>query len=346
MKKLFLFFAVFLCVALLFADAGDVQDINACEYARKARKVSVWKEYLKSYPEGACKFEAQMKLEKAAKKKEKKKAKLKSVQNGDLEWSETAEFKADYEDAKAACDQINTKGDSGWHLPTIDELRTLIVDCPETESGGTCVVKNDDCIGCNRDREHSVFSDKGLFWSSTPYQRVNSNAWAVNFDYGSVTYIGRAGEHSFRCVKKKNSADVIKNLGEEDDEIDSDYEFENNKSKEGDMSIVNNEPVRYYRPYKGWGITLLVLGGIALTEIMPIMAYCADYQLHEDDDPDEYKKFKAAAIATGVIGGVFIISGAIITAVRRPVPRKNVEISNLSVAPTKGGAYASLGLEF
>ena len=67
MKKLFLFFAVFLCSALLFAETGDVQDINACEYARKAKEISVWKSYLKAYPEGACKFEAKNEIKKLKK---------------------------------------------------------------------------------------------------------------------------------------------------------------------------------------------------------------------------------------------------------------------------------------
>ncbi len=135
------------------------------------------------------------------------------------------------------------------------------------------------------------------------------------------------------------------------------------KSREPDSHNIvekNTEQVRYYRPYKGFGITLLILGGIALTDVMPIMIYCMkqhddytyiNYYGRERTDEDEYKqykKFRDASIAMGVIGGVFILGGIIFTAAKRPVPNQNqkIELSNLSVAPTKGGMFTSVGFRF
>ena len=126
------------------------------------------------------------------------------------------------------------------------------------------------------------------------------------------------------------------------------------KSKKSDSQSVveeDSEQVRYYRPYKGFGITLLILGGIALTEVMPITAYfAAAYSDPDDDDYDEskYKDLKNASIAMGVIGGAFILGGIIFTATKRPVPNQNqkIELSNLSVAPKKGGMFTSVGFRF
>lgn len=47
-------------VALFAEVSGDMQDQQACEYARKTRKIKIWKEYLKAYPNGVCRFEARM----------------------------------------------------------------------------------------------------------------------------------------------------------------------------------------------------------------------------------------------------------------------------------------------
>jgi len=59
-------------------------------------------------------------------------------------------------EANAYCTNI------GKRLPTIDELRALIVDCPETETGGACTVTDDchsiDCVSaecCNPSEDYS-----------------------------------------------------------------------------------------------------------------------------------------------------------------------------------------------
>ncbi|MBO4639575.1 MAG: hypothetical protein J5710_07460 [Treponema sp.] len=199
MKKVFVFAAVLLAAIALFAEtSGDVQDQQACGYARRAGSAEVWQKYLEKFPNGICSFEAE------------------------------------------------------------NEIANL---------------KN------------------------------------------------RAPKQKF---KKTESYSIV----EED-----------------------SEQVRYYRPYKGFGITLLILGGIALTEVMPITAYfAAVYSDPDDDDYDEskYKDLKNASIAMGVIGGAFILGGIIFTATKRPVPNQNqkIELSNLSVAPTKGGMFTSVGFRF
>jgi hypothetical protein len=98
---------------------------------------------------------------------------------------------------------------SGWHLPTIDELRTLIIGCPATEPGGRCPAKEgcsseEDCFGgdwganCRPCEKHKGPGPKGCYmdeafedpcewyWSSTRCLLSSSSAFDVNFNYGSV----------------------------------------------------------------------------------------------------------------------------------------------------------------
>ena len=198
MKKFFVFVAVLFAAAGVFAEnSGDVQDQQACEYARRAESLEVWQKYLEKFPDGICSFEAENEIA--------------NLKNG------TAKQK--YKEA---------------------ESRSIVEE--------------------------------------------------------------------------------------------------------------NTKQVRYYRPYKGFGITLLILGGIALTEVMPVTAYFASAYSDSDDDEDErkYKDLKNASISMAVIGGAFMLGGIIFTATKRPLPNQNrkIELSSLSVSPTKGGMFTSVGFRF
>jgi len=60
MKKFFVFVAALFAAASVFAEtSGDVQDQQACEYARRAESVEVWQKYLERFPNGICIFEAE-----------------------------------------------------------------------------------------------------------------------------------------------------------------------------------------------------------------------------------------------------------------------------------------------
>ena len=345
MKKVFVFAAVLLAAVALFAEtSGDVQDQQACEYARRSKKIRIWKEYLNAYPDGMCQFEARMKIDRAARKKAKKQKKLENIEHGNLQWSQKVKFKADYDSAIKICQSLNKNGEEGWHLPTIEELRTLIINCPQNESGGECVVDSNDCNGCGLKQEHSVFSDREFFWSSTPHKSSESNAWSINFDNGGITFIGRAGEHNFRCVRDKNlSGGESYTASIDDEEDDSEFDEEEDdseKNKERRVVIINNEQTRYYRPYKGAGTALLVIGLVAelvVADTLIIVGAAGDSG-----------GLVIAGIATGVVALPMWITGAALLSKKRPVPNQNqkIELSNLSVAPTKGGVFTSVGFRF
>jgi hypothetical protein len=174
------------------------------------------------------------------------------VDNGDgtvtdrkyrLVWSKKNFGEMTWQDAVDYC-RKNRAGlpGSGWHLPTIDELRTLIIGCPATEPGGGCPTKEgcgryNDCYGGNREMNCALcrrsdgpgpngsYMDKAFddpcysYWSSTPCPWNDSWAFLVNFEYGSVSHfemsfaVGRVlsaddllcgANFGVRCVRKAN----------------------------------------------------------------------------------------------------------------------------------------------
>jgi hypothetical protein len=113
---------------------------------------------------------------------------------------------------------------SGWHLPTIDELRTLIIGCPATEPGGRCAAKEGcwskegcyggdwkaNCAPCEKHKgpgPEGCYMDKafddpcGWYWSSTPCPWSLSSAFGVDFFIGNVNFVDIDFHYGVRCVR-------------------------------------------------------------------------------------------------------------------------------------------------
>ena len=138
-------------------------------------------------------------------------------------WSDLLDEKGDFEMAKEACSSI------GGRLPTVDESRSIIINCPATETGGGCGITNacpdcyegkeDDwvCDGCREENSpntgvYSAFDDDGPRWTSTTfkhkgYDAVNTVTYrqldlsAANTN-ASVGWLDQGYDHEFpvRCV--------------------------------------------------------------------------------------------------------------------------------------------------
>ena len=131
-----------------------------------------------------------------------------------LTWSARASTSYPWQNAVDYCNSYSEGGLSGWHLPTISELRTLIKNCSGTVTGGSCGVtdsclssscQDGSCYSCDNyeDGRYSKFGEIGWFWSSSTVSDYTDLAWFVGFYGGYVsgdskTYDDRSG---VRCVR-------------------------------------------------------------------------------------------------------------------------------------------------
>ncbi len=136
-------------------------------------------------------------------------------------WSVANTSNKDWDSAVDYCSNLNEEGFNDWHLPTIDELRTLIQTCPNTATNGSCKVTNDClssscmnddyCNGCGVHKDGSLSklgnSDfaqsyiEGRFWSSSVKSDNTNSAWEILFFYGNINSASKTEKRHVRCVR-------------------------------------------------------------------------------------------------------------------------------------------------
>lgn len=118
------------------------------------------------------------------------------------------------------------------------------------------------------------------------------------------------------------------------------------------------EKIKYYRPYLGAGVPLIVIGSVSFMIMMPAMGTMAfaasdacegkdwDFceELH-DNNKKHHTAWTVGSVMTGVVGAGMIAVGSWLTSIEKP---KNmpVEVSGFSILPSKKGMVASVGLKF
>ena len=125
-----------------------------------------------------------------------------------------------WDEAVSYCDNLSLDGYDDWSLPTVNDLRTLIINCPGTETGGECKIGEGDglscnssdwtsaCGGCGADNGTGIHNKFGrittgdlVFWSSSIVSGSGTMAWVVNLSSAKI-YNERTNWHSFvRCVR-------------------------------------------------------------------------------------------------------------------------------------------------
>ncbi len=138
-----------------------------------------------------------------------------------------------WEAANDYCEQLIFDGHDDWWLPNITELRTLVVGCPQLETGGACPLEDGsgweamdeenspkcrscgdgevsmDCNWipslkgtCNRDTPQDPSVE---YWSSSP-NADNPTVWAAFLHFGSKTmgFNHTASWADVRCVRNKS----------------------------------------------------------------------------------------------------------------------------------------------
>ena len=102
------------------------------------------------------------------------------------EWQNHAtDGKYDWDEAISCCDNLTWAGESGWRLPTREELETILTD---TEHNG-CYWKEGLCGPCN------------WFWSSSSYAASTNYAWGVYFGNGNVAGFSKTYTGHARCAR-------------------------------------------------------------------------------------------------------------------------------------------------
>ena len=118
------------------------------------------------------------------------------------------------------CDDLALGGCSDWRLPNIDELRSLIRDCPAVETGGSCNLSEDDCLawscrdetcdGCSMGAgpaDGTYWPDEmqggsGGYWSSSTVEDKQDQAWYVSYFSGRIDYVNSiSASINVRCAR-------------------------------------------------------------------------------------------------------------------------------------------------
>ena len=127
-----------------------------------------------------------------------------------------------FTDAQTHCENLTDKGYTDWRLPTISELRTLILDCDTTKMpGGTCNLREDSelvCLSVSSDEcaaiptcnscgntagTHSKFGETSWIWSSSAVADENmaGQIFSVNFRNAGINFQVDTNTNAVRCVR-------------------------------------------------------------------------------------------------------------------------------------------------
>ena len=127
-----------------------------------------------------------------------------------LQWSKNPATKIIWKEAEWYRKNIKEDGYTDWRLPTIDELRTLVENCPESATGGTCGISEtnnkltindynkETCRGCRKGR--MKLKGKGWFWSSS--QRTDTDHyWVISFNNARISEAKMIMAYNVYCVR-------------------------------------------------------------------------------------------------------------------------------------------------
>lgn len=126
----------------------------------------------------------------------------------------------DHAGAMAYCEknQAGLPG-QGWHIPSLDESRTLVRGCPDTGTDGSCALgegclSEEDCwhgkcAGCQEAegpddgcyRDGLLMGACGAYWTSSSDTTNGDHAWYVDFHTAAIKAGHKANPRGVRCVR-------------------------------------------------------------------------------------------------------------------------------------------------
>ena len=114
-----------------------------------------------------------------------------------LVWSSRSKYNLEYwYDVAQYCGELVEGGSNNWRVPTMDELRTLVRNCPE----GNCTP---DMAG-----KYSLFGDINDFWSSTIEGGFTTLQFVNAGEYVSSDYDSYIGATKVRCVRSEDDPET------------------------------------------------------------------------------------------------------------------------------------------
>jgi len=137
-------------------------------------------------------------------------------------WQEPPQAGAlNWKNAQTYCSGLILGGKMDWHLPSINELRSLIRGCAATQTGGTCGVmdsclaescRDTTCGGCSPMAGPGInrcYMDAALsgacswYWSASACSDNTYNTWYVGFERGYVGFYDNIDTFiiNVRCVR-------------------------------------------------------------------------------------------------------------------------------------------------
>jgi len=106
-----------------------------------------------------------------------------------LVWEDTihtTEDKITHDEANTYCESLKVGEVSGWRLPTLNELLTLV----DYTRSDPAILK-----------EFNHIKSGTVYWASTPYVRSRDEFWGVDFKDGATEGTSKYYNRYIRCVK-------------------------------------------------------------------------------------------------------------------------------------------------
>ena len=149
----------------------------------------------------------------------------KNIVNTDIKkvFSGRSTEKMTWDEAVKYCDRFTDfHFGEKWRLPTVDELRELVRNCPATEPGGSCKVSEEEnCLAGNcsspknscacerkpKNRGHySMFGDADYIglWSGSSLSDDDNKAWGAVFYSGMIGSVSKESKLYARCIARSD----------------------------------------------------------------------------------------------------------------------------------------------
>ncbi len=126
-------------------------------------------------------------------------------------WSSRSEKPLLWNESVKFCDDLVERDHSDWRLPSISELRTLVINCKPSITGGECGVTDEcltascstGCQGCEENSEgYSVIGEIDTLWSVSSVADETEKVWSLRFYDGRIIGSDQNTEVNFaRCVR-------------------------------------------------------------------------------------------------------------------------------------------------